>query len=156
MSSMKLGSIGEIPPSTRGRSGFSLRMARAAAITILANNFHSGSILKSQCDKLLGSFHSITASTIHAPAENHARTQSVPASSWSRMYFPSFVTRAGRQIHVSVSGWASISRPELRNTASIPPWLGIHQFVGSPAYFFSMKYMHGKSGFLKMLVFQKL
>src|SRR6516162_10647598 len=67
------------------------------------------------------------------------RTYNVPASSWSRMYLPSFFTCSGRQIHVSISGWDSISRPELRNIASMPPWLGIHQLVGSPAYFFSMK-----------------
>src|SRR5438045_5397385 len=33
-----------------------------------ANIFHSGSILKSQCERLFGSFHNITASTIcHFP-----------------------------------------------------------------------------------------
>ena len=31
---------------------------------IAANTFHSGSISKSQCDRLLGSFHNMTASTI--------------------------------------------------------------------------------------------
>src|SRR5437773_1133056 len=62
---MKLGSIGEMPPSTIGRSGFIVRMDFAARIAISANIFQSGSILKSQCDRLLGSFHSITASTMY-------------------------------------------------------------------------------------------
>src|SRR5215469_15913279 len=61
---MKLGSMGEIPPSTSGRSGFSRRTARLAAVTISANILQSLSSLKSQWDRLLGSFHSITASTI--------------------------------------------------------------------------------------------
>src|SRR5215472_7535077 len=61
---MKLGSMGEIPPSTSGKSGFSRRTARLAAVTISANILQSLSSLKSQWDRLLGSFHSITASTI--------------------------------------------------------------------------------------------
>src|SRR5262249_10379684 len=59
--------MGEMPPSTSGSSGLACRMARAEAITISANIFQSGSSLKSQWDRLLGSFHSITASTMHAP-----------------------------------------------------------------------------------------
>ena len=39
-------------------------MALAAAMVIAANIFHSGSILKSQWERLLGSFHNITASTM--------------------------------------------------------------------------------------------
>src|SRR5262249_53607082 len=66
---MKFGSMGEIPPSTSGSPGFSLRIARLAAITISANRFQSGSSLKSQWDRLLGSFQSISASTIHFPCE---------------------------------------------------------------------------------------
>src|SRR5437762_13882108 len=61
---MKLGSIGEIPPSTMGSSGFTLRIALPAAIAISANFLQSGSRLKSQWERLLGSFQSITASTI--------------------------------------------------------------------------------------------
>src|SRR5260370_20985505 len=67
MSEMKCESMGEMPPSTRGNSGFSRRSVRVGAITMSENCFQAGSILKSQCDRLLGSFHSITASTIHAP-----------------------------------------------------------------------------------------
>src|SRR5579872_3694983 len=62
--SIKAGSMGEMPPKTMGISGFSWRMARLAAITISANIFQSGSTLKSQWERLFGSFHSITASTI--------------------------------------------------------------------------------------------
>src|SRR5579884_1393392 len=61
--------MGEIPPSTIFTSGLTLRMARAPAIASSANIFQSGSILKSQCDRLFGSFHSITASTMFSPAE---------------------------------------------------------------------------------------
>src|SRR5690242_3863742 len=59
--------MGEIPPSTIGNSGFSRRTAWAAVIAISANIFQSGSILKSQCERLFGSFHNITASTISFP-----------------------------------------------------------------------------------------
>src|SRR5256885_3687243 len=61
---MKCGSIGEIPPSTILISGFTFRIARAAAIAMVANIFQSGSILKSQCERLFGSFHNMTASTM--------------------------------------------------------------------------------------------
>src|SRR6266404_4571116 len=61
---MKFGSIGDIPPRAIGRPGFSRRIAFDAVITISAKIFQSGSILKSQCERLLGSFHSITASTM--------------------------------------------------------------------------------------------
>src|SRR5438874_9542028 len=44
--------------------GFIRRISLAAAITILANIFQSGSTLKSQCERLFGSFHSMTASTM--------------------------------------------------------------------------------------------
>src|SRR5947208_14905229 len=53
-----------MPPSTIFRLGLIFRMAPAAAIVISANIIHSGSIWKSQCDRLFGSFHSITASTM--------------------------------------------------------------------------------------------
>src|SRR5438270_216435 len=61
---MKFGSMGEMPPSTMGISGFTLRMARDAAMTILEKMFQFGSRSRFQCDMLLGSFQSITASTI--------------------------------------------------------------------------------------------
>src|SRR5579884_314779 len=66
-SSMKLGSMGEIPPSAMGSSGFSLRIALLAVIIISANIFHSGSSLKSQCERLFGSFHNMTASIMYLP-----------------------------------------------------------------------------------------
>src|SRR5437660_11484085 len=61
---MNLGSMGEIPPNTILRSGLTFRMAEAASRTISANLRQSGSRWKSQCERLLGSFHSITASTM--------------------------------------------------------------------------------------------
>src|SRR5437868_1483542 len=61
---MKFGSMGEMPPSTMGTSGFTLRMARDAAMTIREKMFQFGSRSRFQCDMLLGSFQSITASTI--------------------------------------------------------------------------------------------
>src|SRR6185437_10573599 len=57
------GSIGEIPPSTRGRPGRSAAAACAARIVISEKMRQSGSrSTKSQCDLLLGSFQNITAS----------------------------------------------------------------------------------------------
>src|SRR3954469_4271186 len=138
--------MGEMPPSAMGSSGFSRRMAWLAVITIFANIFQSGSSLKSQWERLFGSFHNMTASTMHAPLYRAGPGYRVPANSWSKRYFPSsLMTWEGAQIHVSGSGWETISRPELRNIPCIAPWLGIHQLVGSPAYFFSIKYMQGKS-----------
>src|ERR1700731_4441598 len=64
ISRTKLGSIGEMPPSTMVKSGLTRRIACAAFVVISANIFQSGSILKSQWERLLGSFHSITASTM--------------------------------------------------------------------------------------------
>src|SRR5579884_391413 len=80
---------------------------------------------------------------------------SVPANSRSRMYCPSRCTRLGSQTQVSVSGCATISSPELRSMASAAATFGIHQFVGSSAYLFSMKYIAGKSKLLKISLFQK-
>src|SRR3954464_6672965 len=62
MLSMNSGSMGEMPPSTRGRRGRSAWIASAASVTISANLLQSGSSAKSQWDLLLGSFHSIAAS----------------------------------------------------------------------------------------------
>src|SRR6478672_9929686 len=67
---MKAGSIGEIPPSTIGRFGDSARMACAAVRTMQANWAHSGSIVKSQCDRLFGSFQIITASSMRRFSED--------------------------------------------------------------------------------------
>src|SRR5579872_3543733 len=56
--------MGEMPPRASGTPGHSRRMAWPAAITISANFFQSGSSLKSQWDRLFGSFHSMMASII--------------------------------------------------------------------------------------------
>src|SRR3954452_4505396 len=60
---MKSGSIGEMPPRTQVMLPFEVRTASAASRVISENVRHSGSSSKSQCDKLFGSFQSITAST---------------------------------------------------------------------------------------------
>src|SRR5579862_6033472 len=51
-----------MPPRAIFKCGLTLRMACAANTAISANLRQSGSNLKSQCDKLLGSFQSMTAS----------------------------------------------------------------------------------------------
>src|SRR3954451_11112348 len=61
---MKDGSIGDMPPSTRGSVGWALRIAFPAASARLANMAQSGSIRMSQCDLLLGSFQILAASII--------------------------------------------------------------------------------------------
>src|SRR4051812_41834216 len=60
---MKSGSIGEIPPRTQVMLLFDERTASAARRVMSENVRHSGSSSKSQCDRLFGSFQSITAST---------------------------------------------------------------------------------------------
>src|SRR5690349_15483522 len=64
MLAMKAGSMGEMPPSTRVSAGRSAWMAAPARRVMAPNRFHSGSISKSQWERLLGSFHSMTASTM--------------------------------------------------------------------------------------------
>src|SRR5690349_18697201 len=59
---MNDGSMGEMPPSTRVRRGFSAATASVASLIMPANLVHPGSISKSQCDLLFGSFQNITAS----------------------------------------------------------------------------------------------
>src|ERR1700760_2787988 len=70
--------MGEIPPSTIGSSGYSLRMALLAAMIISANLFQSGSTLKSQWERLFGSFHSMTASTIEHLCREPGRPTAYP------------------------------------------------------------------------------
>src|SRR3954462_7216007 len=53
-----------MPPKAMVSSGLIRRISFAAAMIMLANIFQSGSTLKSQCERLFGSFHSIMASTI--------------------------------------------------------------------------------------------
>src|SRR4051812_13636486 len=60
---MKSGSIGEMPPRTQVMLLFDERTASAASRVMSENVRHSGSSSKSQCDRLFGSFQSITAST---------------------------------------------------------------------------------------------
>src|SRR5690348_12848624 len=64
---IKQGSIGEIPPSTRRSPGRSAATARAAVFTMSPKIRHSGSIWKSQCERLFGSFQNITASINRRP-----------------------------------------------------------------------------------------
>src|SRR4051794_37861097 len=61
---MKAGSMGEMPPSTRVSAGRSALIASPAKRTIAPNRRQSGSISKSQCERLLGSFQSMAASTM--------------------------------------------------------------------------------------------
>src|SRR5579872_2917199 len=124
---MKLGSMGEIPPRTIGRWGFTRRTALAAAIVISANRFQSGSIWKSQCERLFGSFHNITASTILL--SHGLRIYKTPVNSASSTNRPLRMVFLGSQIQVSLSGCAMISVPELRSIASAAARLGIHQLV---------------------------
>src|SRR5690349_17569501 len=63
---MKIGSIGEIPPRTRGRVGCSALIACPAAMAISEKSFQSGSISGSQCDLLFGSFQIIAASIMES------------------------------------------------------------------------------------------
>src|SRR5579871_463856 len=66
---MNPASMGEMPPSTRRSRGLSVCTASEASLTISAYVFQPGSISKFQCDRLLGSFHSITASiTAQSPS----------------------------------------------------------------------------------------
>src|ERR1051325_3193345 len=71
---MNAGSSGDIPPSTRVKPGLSAATASAASLTISAYFLQSGSISKSQCDLLLGSFQNITASIMIPPGINGAAT----------------------------------------------------------------------------------
>src|SRR5919108_2875660 len=59
---INIGSMGEIPPSTRSTCGFSAATACAAILIICAKICQSGSSSKAQCDLLLGSFQNIIAS----------------------------------------------------------------------------------------------
>src|SRR5206468_12762979 len=61
------GSMGEMPPSTRRSLGFTALIASHDALTIAAKIRHPGSISKFQCERLFGSFQSITASTTRRP-----------------------------------------------------------------------------------------
>jgi hypothetical protein len=68
---MKPGSMGEMPPSTRVSPGRSARTAPEAAWTVRAKIRHPSSTSKSQCDLLLGSFQNLTASIIRS-SQGHA------------------------------------------------------------------------------------
>src|SRR5947207_2519779 len=64
---MNSGSIGEIPPSTRGSPGVSAATATDARLTISPKIRQFGSIWKSQWERLFGSFQNITASITRLP-----------------------------------------------------------------------------------------
>ena len=59
--------MGEMPPKTRRKRGFSALTASAAAFTSRAYTLQPGSISKFQCDRLFGSFQNMTASTTGVP-----------------------------------------------------------------------------------------
>src|SRR5919198_2179434 len=59
---INIGSMGEMPPSTRSTYGFSAATACAAIVIMCAKICQSGSSSKAQCDLLLGSFQNIIAS----------------------------------------------------------------------------------------------
>ena len=122
---MNRGSIGEMPPSTRGSLGSRPRSRRAASFTISANVSQSGSISKSQCDLLLGSFQNITASIMRALPGGWIDGMAVRAGRAS--------SSRQRQMKTSSSGCSTISKPALRSIASTQARFGIHQLVGSPA-----------------------
>src|SRR5690242_16572323 len=71
--------------------------------------------------------------------------QRAPLNSRSATYSSPRLTSPGSQIQVSSSGCEITRSPALRSIPSIPPQFGIHQFVWSPEYLCSMKYMAGKS-----------
>src|ERR1044071_5441669 len=60
---LNYGWIAESPPSTLRTRECSARIASDARFTIPANMLQPWSIVKSQCERLFGSFQSITAST---------------------------------------------------------------------------------------------
>src|SRR5690606_27771039 len=64
---MNAGSIGEIPPSTRGSPGATSPIAIPVAVARSANLSQPGSISGSQCDLLFGSFQIIAASIMVRP-----------------------------------------------------------------------------------------
>src|SRR3954470_21630283 len=62
---MNPGSMGEMPPRTRGRAGCARLTAAPAMLIISANFSQRGSISKSQWDLLFGSFQNMAASIIN-------------------------------------------------------------------------------------------
>ena len=72
MLEMKFGSIGEMPPSTRGRPGASAAIASPASRHMRAKRDQSGSSSGSQCDLLFGSFQIIAASIMPQPPSPRA------------------------------------------------------------------------------------
>src|SRR5581483_1665641 len=65
--------MGEMPPRTRRSPGARARTARAARRVMSAYCRHSGSIVKSQWDRLFGSFQNLIASiTAAAPGPTRA------------------------------------------------------------------------------------
>ncbi len=83
---MKSGSIGLIPPSTRGSPGASAAIACPASLAISANTAQPGSFSKSQWDLLFGSFQIIAASIKPSslPPDTPPRTAGPPAPTGDR------------------------------------------------------------------------
>ena len=91
----KWGSMGEIPPNTIFTLGLMLSHGgQEPALTMAAKVFHSGSILKSQCERLLGSFHNITV--------NHERS------------FPSCSDRLQRALKLQIEDVSAFARSSAR------------------------------------------
>lgn len=77
---MKNSSIGEMPPGTRVIFAFSAQTASTRKAHHLRKISHFRSILKSQCDLLFGSFHTITASIIGSVYSAHISSLNFSAS----------------------------------------------------------------------------
>ena len=114
---MNAGSIGEMPPSTRGSVGCSRAdRARSPAAPSRAKRVQPRSISKSQCERLFGSFQSITASTtrpVLLARDTPRRRARAPAPR--------------RQMNTSASGMIGDRRS--RRCAASPPIAGA---VGHP------------------------
>ncbi len=114
---MKSGSIGEMPPSTRGSPGASAAIACPAALQVSAKITQPGSASRSQWDLLFGSFQIIAASIIAGlPRARDRRRLSARRSTW-------------RQMNTSSSGIASMLNPALRSMAAAQARFGAHQLV---------------------------
>src|SRR5579884_4426786 len=140
---MKPGSIGEMPPNTRRSCEFSARIASAAMFTIAAKVFHSRSTSKSQCDRLFGSFQSITASTTLPPHQERLfrlkTPGAIPAAADEHLFLGTIEDlKAGASQHGQGAG--CIRNPPVRRV------LGIAVFDEVQAW---------KSGALEDLGFRK-
>ena len=110
-----------MPPSTRGSRGFSAAIASPASLAISAKRAQSGSSSKSQCDLLLGSFQSITASII-APPPSLDRPHAIRPGSSLPAADVDLLLRVVDDVEAGAAQHASAQAR-----------FGTHQLVGSPA-----------------------